>query len=260
MNPHGIKAAFFDVDGTIVGFRTHEVSQATRETLARLRENGIAPILATGRPHYQLDMIPLELFDGVIAFNGQLCYLADGTVVREQHLGKSDVAAMVDACREGLFQVMFQTSETFFVSGRNECLRILEETIDFTYPVDDPARALDETVFQVNLFAPPEMDRLVMERMPRLKCQRWFPTFADVMPVDGGKDVGVGVMLDHLGVDAAHAVCFGDGENDIPMLDVCGHAVVMGSASDEVKAHATLVTEDVENEGVTRACERLGLV
>lgn len=260
MNPHGIRAAFFDVDGTILGFETHEVSRATRDALASLRRDGVATILATGRPRYQLDDLPLDLFDAFVTFNGQLCYLGDGTVIREQLIPREDVAVIVDQCRQGLYQAMFQTRDGFFLSGRDEYVRVLEESIDFRYPLDDPARALDEDVFQVNAFMPPDRDHLVAQATPRLKCLRWFPTFADVVPADGGKDVGVRLMLSHLGVDPAQAACFGDGENDISMLEVCGHAVVMGNASDVVKAHATLVTEDVEHEGVAVACERLGLV
>lgn len=259
-DPQDIRAAFFDVDGTIVGFETHEVSERTRATLARLRGRGVATVLATGRPTYQLESVPLELFDAVIAFNGQLCRLADGTVVRDEPLRPADVAAIVDQCRRGLYQAMFQTRDAFFLSGRDEWVTTLEEAIDFRYPVDDPARALAETVYQVNAFMPGERDHLITDAVPGLKCLRWFPSFADVIPADGGKDVGVHLVLEHLGIDPSQAVCFGDGENDISMLDACGHAVVMGSASDEVKAHATLVTDDVAHEGVTRACERLGLV
>ena len=259
MNPYDIRAAFFDVDGTIVGFETHEVSQATKEALACLRAQGIACVLATGRPTYQLESIPAELFDAYVAFNGQLCYLADGTVVREQLIDRGDVAAIVEQCQAGAFQAMFQTREGFFLSGRDEYVRALEDSLEFRYPLDDPRRALDEDVFQINAFMPPERDALIPKVAPGLKCMRWFPSFADVIPVDGGKDVGVRLMLERLGVPAAQAVCFGDGENDIPMLDVCGHSVVMGSASDVVKAHATLLTDDVAHDGVAHACGLLGL-
>lgn len=260
MNPNGIRVAFFDVDGTIVGFKSHEVSRATCDALRGLRRNGVACVLATGRPPYQLDGVPTELFDAFVLFNGQLCRLGDGTVVHERLIDRSDVEVVVDHCQRGLYSAMFQTREGFIVSERDERVRALEEAVGVRYPEGDPALALERDVFQINTFTPRECDGLITSAAPGLRCMRWSPLFADVVPVGCGKDIGVTLMLEHLGATSEQAVCFGDGENDIAMLDACGCAVVMGSASDAVKAHAMLVTEDVDHEGVALACERLGLV
>ena len=56
------------------------------------------------------------------------------------------------------------------------------------------------------------------------------------------------------------AVAFGDGENDIPMLRVCGTGVAMGNASQTVKDAADYVTTDVRDHGVVHALRHLGLL
>lgn len=43
------KAIFFDVDGTLVSFKTHQISPAVRQALQALRERGIKLFLSTGR-------------------------------------------------------------------------------------------------------------------------------------------------------------------------------------------------------------------
>ena len=43
-----IKAVFFDIDGTLVSFQTHEVPASTIEALAALRAKGVKVFIATG--------------------------------------------------------------------------------------------------------------------------------------------------------------------------------------------------------------------
>ena len=70
-----IKAAFFDVDGTLLSHTTHCVPKSTRDSLARLREKGIRTYLCTGRHVLELDFLPIAdiPFDGYITLNGHLC-------------------------------------------------------------------------------------------------------------------------------------------------------------------------------------------
>lgn len=49
----------------------------------------------------------------------------------------------------------------------------------------------------------------------------------------------------------------GDGGNDITMLRHAGVGVAMGNASDEVKAHADYITDDVDNDGVAKLLQKL---
>ena len=45
-----IKAIFFDIDGTLVSFKTHRIPQSTLDAVAALRSRGIKVYIATGRP------------------------------------------------------------------------------------------------------------------------------------------------------------------------------------------------------------------
>ena len=45
-----IKAVFFDIDGTLVSFKTHRIPQSTLDAVAALRSRGIKVYIATGRP------------------------------------------------------------------------------------------------------------------------------------------------------------------------------------------------------------------
>jgi len=64
------------------------------------------------------------------------------------------------------------------------------------------------------------------------------------------KAVALQVLVEHLGVDPTDVLAFGDGGNDVEMLQWAGVGVAMGNASDAVKATADAVTESVDSKGV----------
>ena len=69
-----IKAAFFDIDGTLLPFQAKALPESTVQALAALRKNGVKTFIATGRPPvhlpylHALDGIP---FDGYVTMNGR---------------------------------------------------------------------------------------------------------------------------------------------------------------------------------------------
>lgn len=73
-----IQAIFFDVDGTLVSFRTHTIPASTLEALHALRAKGIKLFLATGRHQAMLRSVQeLFPFDGCVTLSGQYCFVGD---------------------------------------------------------------------------------------------------------------------------------------------------------------------------------------
>ncbi len=66
-----VEAAFFDADGTLLSFATHQIPESTKQALHELKRAGVKCFLATGRPPYQVDMIDIEDMEAFILFNGQ---------------------------------------------------------------------------------------------------------------------------------------------------------------------------------------------
>ena len=55
-------------------------------------------------------------------------------------------------------------------------------------------------------------------------------------------------------------MAFGDGGNDIAMLQHVGIGVAMGNAMEDVKASADFVTTSVDEDGVVVALRHFGLI
>ncbi len=68
-----IKALFFDVDGTLVSFKTHKIPERTIQALQMAHDQGVKIFTATGRPRQLLNNIPEveHLMDGYILTTGR---------------------------------------------------------------------------------------------------------------------------------------------------------------------------------------------
>ena len=80
------------------------------------------------------------------------------------------------------------------------------------------------------------------------------------MNASNSKASGIECMIRHFGIAREECIGFGDGGNDIEMLDYCGIGVAMGNAADEVKRHADFVTTSVDEEGIEYALKSLQII
>ena len=261
------KIAFFDVDGTLLSFKTHAMPASTRRALAELRGNGVLTVVASGRSFHEL---PAELqsgFDAYITLNGQKCFCANGQncycgadVYRRAPIDPDDVRAVVGQVDQGLYDVGVQLEDRTFASGSSPAVDAASKVMNIAYAPDDIHIALGQPVYQFLLFAGEDIEQLLLKAAPHVLTSRWTDAFCDVGPVEGGKDYGVRATLERFGLTKDEAIAFGDGENDLSMLSAVGTGVAMGNASDVVKAQAAYVTDDVDDDGLWNACRHFGLV
>ena len=102
--------------------------------------------------------------------------------------------------------------------------------------------------------------QLMRDVLPNCRAMRWCPLFADVVPADVSKAEGIDRMLESYGIALDEAMAFGDGGNDIPMLQHVGLSVAMGNAEQEVKRAASYVTTSVDDHGIARALRHFGVI
>ena len=55
-------------------------------------------------------------------------------------------------------------------------------------------------------------------------------------------------------------MAFGDGENDMEMLEFAGVGIAMGNAEDMVKKSADYVTDSVDNRGIENALRYFSVI
>lgn len=259
-----IKAAFFDLDGTLVPYGEPGMSAKLREDLFELRRRGIKIILATGRGRHDLDRIGMlgdVVFDSYITFNGHCCYDADGSY-RQGSLSRADLTAACQVLKEHPEIVAIMEGE-----GGNFLNQVTDWFREFyvnicpeIYPVRAPEEAIDEIVYQVVPFIRSGMENLFLDHMPGCIAIRWHEEATDLIPKGDGKADGIRAALERYGLKAEETIAFGDGENDMPMLEIAGIGVAMGNAKQMVKNVADHVTLPAREDGVSAALRHFGLL
>lgn len=257
-----IKAIFFDIDGTLVSFRTHRISDAVLDGLHRLQEKGVKLFIATGRHRSSIglaaDAFP---FDGFVTINGQYCF-AGVQVLRRAPIPRPAIARQVELLEESGAPCLFlNDTENLFVNPGPPA-DVFPKQLAFPLPDPIPLRqVLGQDIYQMTAFFTKEEERAAGDAFfPGLEVMRWHPAFVDVIAPGGGKDRGMDVILDHFGIDLAQTMAFGDGENDLPMLRHARIGVAMGNADALVKSQAGYVTGSVDEDGILSALEHFGLL
>ena len=254
-----IKIAFFDVDGTLLSFKTHAMPESTKRALAALRAAGVRTVISSGRADYQLAGGLRHGFDAYITMNGQLCYDEAGSY-RSHPLNDADVRAVIDmAVAEG-FDLLVAHADRTFSTNRGARVRGIEEKVGLHYPQEPVENAFKQPVYQFCACVGPEDEPKILEATEHVALTRWTNLFCDVVPDEGGKSYGVAATLERYGIAAEEAIAFGDGENDLSMFEAVGTAVAMGNAWDMVKERADYVTDAVDDDGIWNACAHFGLV
>ena len=257
-----IKAIFFDVDGTLLSFETHRMPESTLNALHRLREQGIKLFICTGRHPCMVESLKdIFPFDGVVAFTGQYCALGDEVLYRNP-LPPSVMEAIAKAAEAGGFPCIYFGGDEIFVLDHGPFYHFFRKGFDLPEsPIRSIAHTLTVPVYQVVIALDREQEEKKLRPFaPDLTAARWHPEFLDILPEGGGKDVGMQVMMDHLGITREEVMAFGDGANDLPMLRHAGISVVMGSAADDVKAQGDYVTGTADEDGIATALAHFGLI
>lgn len=71
------------------------------------------------------------------------------------------------------------------------------------------------------------------------------------------KAAGLDFLCQRCGIDTAQTIAFGDGYNDIDMLECAGIGIAMANAPDDVKRHADKITRSNDDNGIAVALKEI---
>ena len=255
-----IKIVFFDIDGTLVDHATGKISAKTYETLRRLREKGVLLCLATGRPPLVIPDFGEFRFDAYCTFNGSLCYAGD-KIIHSNPLKQEDVTKVLENAASIGLPVCVATRERMAANGIGKDLRDYYRLAnrELTVAEDfDTVRLGD--VYQLMIGCRPENHETLLRGTAGVKLAIAWERAVDVIPAAGGKGIAIAKILHYFNLDAEQAMAFGDGCNDIEMVQLVGTGVAMGNAAEDLKALADEICRPVSEDGIYRYCLDQGLI
>ena len=89
----------------------------------------------------------------------------------------------------------------------------------------------------------------------RLYISKSLPFFLEFASPDVTKASGLAFLAEHLGFSREKTVAFGDGENDVELLEWAAYGVAVANAHERVLAVADFVCPPVTEEGVAQVIE-----
>ena len=250
-----IKAIFFDIDGTLVSFKTHTIPQSTIDAVREMRKRGVKVFIATGRPMPFINNLEGLEYDGIMSVTGAHFVDGDGKVIFSHPVPKDDIRRVLDYASAKRMCVTFAgADETFTIypnQQSDEVFRLLNLQLSVAHGASE--HCLDMDVLQViAFFTADEEEEMMRDVLSHCDAHRWHPAFADCIASGISKATGMDEVIKHYGIDISETMAFGDGGNDIEMLCHAGVGIAMGNANDNVKKCANIVTDSVDDHGVAK--------
>lgn len=257
-------ALFFDIDGTLVSFKTHQIPESTIQALTQAKQAGHKVFIATGRPPIIITNLGAieHLIDGYVTINGALCFVGDKVISCKEIANETARFVMNDALEKNYGLIMVGEKDVAVLDPQGEVDKIFRqeicvENLNQARPFEE---VLQQRIFQLTPFFDEDYEREMMARLTDCTVGRWHPAFTDITAIGADKGEGLLAMTQHLGLNPQHTMAFGDGGNDSSMIRTAGIGVAMGNALECLKQEADYVTTSVDEDGIWNALRHYGLI
>ncbi|QNO15809.1 Cof-type HAD-IIB family hydrolase [Alkalicella caledoniensis] len=261
------KVVFFDVDGTLLEYIKGMTSplQSTIDAIKKLKDNGHVVVIATGRPRPFLPKEILSMdFHGYITANGAVVE-RDKALIYSKKIEKGILKKAVELFKkekivyflEGYQKAYFSSLESQEARDFYEVFGVPRENITDEWKLED---------IEANKMVVTIRDKDTLQRCVEILGNDFIfmkhpgAYSYDVYFKDCSKADGIREFLNYTGLDMKDTYAFGDGQNDIEMIQTVGTGVAMGNAKEELKSHADYVTDDVFSHGIANALKHFKLI
>jgi Cof subfamily protein (haloacid dehalogenase superfamily) len=252
----------FDVDGTLydsVNKTVHPSTLSAIKTIHKQDDTVIA--VATGRAFYMLDIIePLKPYiDIYITINGRIIYNKD-TIIYDSPMPSDDIVRFKR-------QFMDQNLNFGFIGKYKQAIHTLDDYARSMFdkaslpcPDEDPLFNLEHDVYQMWAFGTEKTMETFNNYHEDYDIVPWLKDGFDIIHKDMHKGSGVLKVLNTLAFTKDEAIAFGDANNDIPMFEAVDTSVAMGNATKNLKRHASIITNNVDEKGLENALKQLKII
>ena len=269
-----IRLITLDLDGTLLNSKK-ELSPENAAALQWAADQGIEIVPTTGRFYGGMPEVirNLPYLHYAITINGAQVY----DVLNDVGIAKAEIPVQ-RAVELMAWLDQFPVIYDCFMDNWGWMTRSLQEKADEFAPNEHYAKMLKELrtpvdelkVFlterghdiQKSQFFAKDMDlraRLMEEipqRFPGLIVSSAVVNNVEINDRNAHKGNAIRQLAQHLGLEMRQVLAFGDGSNDITMLQEAGIGVCMENGLDSVKAVADYITDSCDEDGVAKAIYR----
>ncbi|WP_179393828.1 Cof-type HAD-IIB family hydrolase [Lacticaseibacillus absianus] len=255
---------FFDLDLTLL----NDAKQIPPENLAaiqQLQANDCLPVICTGRNQWELvDLCAASGIDTLICANGADIVL-HGQHLYQSPIGQPQLARFLAQADADHLPVALYNDRHVALTAHNADTEANYGIVIQAQPPVDPTLAAREAITMTLLFTPrtpagEAVGDTYRAAFPELTFFRNGPYALDVVNRSISKGTGMAILAARPEFAGVPTYAFGDGNNDIPMLERATVGVAMGNALPQVAAVADYQTDDYQHAGIPNALRHFGLI
>lgn len=280
------KIIFFDVDGTLVDVRPAReyIPESTIKAVQETRKQGNLCFLCTGRSKAEIYSHILDVgFDGIIGAGGGFVEIGDEMLYHKK-VARESINHIVDFFETHGFDYYIESNGGLYAS--KHLVKRLER-ISYGDLENDPEarrkKAETPSHFIPSLKEGYDLHRddvnkicfLEKEGFPFEKIKAEFdsefnvihctvPSFGDdsgELSVPGvNKASAIEALISHLNIPKENTYAYGDGLNDIDMLEYCQYGIAVGNAKQGLKDIADEVIGDIADNSIYDSMKKHGLI
>lgn len=251
----------FDLDGTLLT-DDKKISKLSNDYIQKLRKDGHIVCIATGRPYAGMSWYykELNLDTPVVNVNGGVTHHPNDSKFESVYLGMdkeiirnifksnkdSIVAAYFSYDNRVYYTSMHPRLEPFIHVDENieEVVGAIEDTIDVdtggVVLVVDENKAEDFLDYVNDCYG----DLLAVREFHHEEGTRLYELYSKSI----SKREGLKTILNHYNMTEKNLIAFGDGDNDLEMLEFAYVSVAMINGKEEVLNTAKYITRTTNNE------------
>ena len=251
-----------DLDGTLKN-ANNEITEKTKKALIEIQKQGVKIVLASGRPtpglRHEAEELELKKYGGyILSFNGaRVVDVKTGETVYEQTLTIDEAKKAYDRSKEFHLACMTYKDDVILTEDIDDEYVCVEAKINDIQKekVNDFKKCLNDPIHKVLLTGQPDYVGSIENEFKQpfgdsLSIYRSAPFFIEVMAKGIDKAASLDRLAQLLGIKQEEVMAFGDGYNDLSMIEYAGLGVAMENAVDGVKERANCITKSNNDDGI----------
>lgn len=266
-----IKLIAFDIDGTLIEYGQHSVKENVLQMLKTLKSKGYKIAVVTGRNYITIGD-KLELFDQAdyfIGSNGIFVYdTKNKQEIYNDYINLEHVKEIMPKLLDVVDSGYLCDDQHLYVSDNLDTSNwFMSKWVDYIKPLNyeiiNPSAISIIALTHTDPLQYTKVEELIKStHLPLSITSTWTRgTFISNQNVD--KWTGVDWLARHLGFTLENVMAFGDGSNDIKMIEHAGIGIaVQGKdyAQDTINKVADFICDSPKEDGLYRFLEQNGFI
>lgn len=262
------KIVFSDVDGTLLN-PEHKITPFTEAAIKRLGEKGIPFVIISARSPSGIYPILREYGFScpIISYSGALILDEEKKVLFNKGIDKSKAGRIIKYLEDHQFDLSWcaYSLDEWIVRDKSDPRIMAEEAVVKATATEGGIDTITgDEVNKILCICNPAKIIAIEEKLkaafPACSIVKSSDVLLEIMEAGITKATAVETLCALWNIPLSEAIAFGNNYNDVEMLELVGHGVLMGNAPEELKRRIKTHTRDNSHDGIYHALLEMNLL